>query len=176
MGISDISGRLLPIPSAGGGSVDAAQPSRSLAVPLIRERPNESSRELLFQAYGNLAAAQANFGTLTNAVADQPARYVIPPATRARVDSMLLFCPDMVTDVRPYLFARLLVGGDPIAAWGNVAVFPRAGVAAVDFDLSVFLSAGQVLDVFAKNADATNTHFLGVYLRGWQWSQDYVDG
>lgn len=184
MGISDISGRLIPLPNAGGGTATAAtatpssfaSPTRLVAVPSIRERPNESSQELLVQAYGNLAAGGAAFVALTNAVVASPASFTVPPDSRARIDSMLVFCPDMVSALAPYLFARLVIGGDPAPAWGNVAVFPRSGVAAVEFDLSLFLSPGQKLELFAMNTDLVNTHFVGLYLRGWQWPKDYVDG
>lgn len=179
MGISDISGRPLPSSSNGGGSNSAAafaSPARTVSVPLIRLTPNEISQELVVSGFKSLPAATAAFTVLTDASTGLDMAQRTQQQSKARIESILIFCPDLIADVAPYLFVQLEIGGQPANAWGNIPVFPRAGAASIDFDTAIYLAPDQPFRILARNTDAANAHFVGVYLRGWFWPKDYIDG
>lgn len=169
MGVSDIGGRVIP------GTRGAPSGGRVVSVAPIRERPNEVAQELLFTGTASLAAASAVFIPIPNPLTSDGVFPAIPDQNRAVADSLLIFCPDMVGAVASYLRIRVSVNGQPVPAWGDVPIFPRAGVASVTFDTTIDLSPQAVVSFAGMNADAVNAHFVGIYLHGWMWPKDYVD-
>lgn len=168
---TDLSGRA--IPASANGARSALE--RVIAVPPVRDVPNEQSQEFILSAYGNLASGGAAFVALTDPTTAAAFAGQIPDQYRARIDALLLYCPDMVADVAPYLFAQLTINGQLANAWGNIPIYPRAGVASLAFDTVIDLSPNALIGILAKNTDAVNTHFLGVYLHGWLWPKDLVE-
>jgi hypothetical protein len=150
--------------------------SRVLAVPPVRDVPNEQAIEFLLSAYGDLAAGGSAFLSLTDPQTGNPFAGQVDPQYRGRIDSMLVYCPDMVADTAPYLFASLTIAGQIANAWGFIPVYPRSGVASLTFPTVIDLPPGTQIGIFGKNTDAANTHFLAVYLHGWYWPKDIVEG
>ncbi|MEP6494490.1 MAG: hypothetical protein ABJF01_17530 [bacterium] len=168
---TDLSGR--PIPGSSGGTGPL---SRMVAVPPVRQVPNEVATEFLLTAYANLAAGGATFVPLTDPSTAAAFGPSIPDRSRARIDALTLYCPDMIAAAAPYLFASLAIGQQLASAWGFIPIYPRNGVASIAFDTVIDVAPGQRLGLSAENTDPANTHFLAVYLHGWFWPSDYVDG
>jgi hypothetical protein len=179
MGLTDLSGRSIPSPSAlsngNGGGNGGGDLSRVVAIPPVRQTPNEVAQEFLFSGFANLAAGGVAFVQLTDPVTGLAFAERIPDQSKGRLDSLMIFCPDMVAAATPYLFVQLVLNAQPASAWGFIPVFPRAGVASIEFDTMIDLTPNVVLGLFAENVDAVNTHFVAVYLHGWIWPKDYVD-
>src|SRR6185437_5009903 len=94
MGISDLSGRLIPLASSssnGGGDT-----ARIVAVPPVRDVPNEVAQEFLFSGFANLAAGGVAFMALTDPVTGLAFAERVPDQFRGRIDSLTVFCPDMI--------------------------------------------------------------------------------
>jgi hypothetical protein len=170
--LTDLSGRKLP-PM---GARDAAGVQRVLAVPPVRDMPNEASQELLMTGYSNLAAAGAAFVQLTDPITAAAFADQISAQYMARIDSILFYCPDMVAAVAPYLSAAVRINGQPASAWGNVPLYPRAGVLSLSFETYMVLAPQQTVTLWAMNTDPANTHFFAMYLRGWTWPKDTPEG
>jgi hypothetical protein len=145
----------------------------TLAVPPIFHAANEQATEVLLSAYANVPANGASaFGFAGGGGLS----YTLDQQYVGRIDSVTLFCPDMVTAAAPYLTFHLFVNSLPIEGWSNVYVFPRAGVASVSLDSLIRLPAGGVLQPTINNDDPINAHFVGLYLHGWLWAKDMVQG
>lgn len=168
---TDISGR--PLPTSSSSSLGV---SRVLAVPPVRQAPNEQSTEFLLTGYAQLGAGGANFLTLTDPSTGADFSALVDQAYKGIIDSILLYCPDMVAAAAPYLFAQLTIGGQLAPAWGFIPIYPRAGVASLAFDTVIDLAPAKQLGLFGKNTDAVNAHFLAVYLHGWYWPKDLQEG
>lgn len=171
--IRDLSG--VPIPSRRRGNT-AAGVDRVVAIPPIRDAPNEDAVEFLFSAYATLAAGGAAFVSLTDPQTGANFAQQVPPLSKGRLDSVIVWCPDMVAAAAPYLTAQLMLDGQPAPAWGFVPVYPRSGVASLSFDAEMDLPPGGILGLNGRNTDAVSTHLLVVYLHGWFWSKDLVEG
>jgi hypothetical protein len=143
----------------------------------MRERPSEIAQEFLFPCWANLPAGAApdDFEVLADPIEITRSLPVIPALFRAIADSLIVFCPDMVSAIGPYLFVRVEVNQTPVPGWSNIPIFPRDGAASVSFDTSIDLEPQSQVVIRANNQDAVNTHFVGCYLHGWMWPRDYVD-
>lgn len=164
----DLSGRVLPQSRSAG--ID-----RFLAVPPVRDRPNDDSTELLIAAYRVIAIGVGFQGLFVDALATTTVTQ-FDAQYRSRIDSINVFCPDMVTAATPLIYFQINVNGSLLAAWNNVPIWPRTGIASVTFDAAIIVPPGAKLEIQAANLDGAATHFVGVYLRGWQWSKDLVQG
>jgi len=165
----DISGRDIPARETRGLA-------RTLAIPPVREAPNEYSTELLWSGFSNLAAGGAAFVQLTDPSTSAAFAQQMNPRNIARLSSMMIYCPDMVSDVAPYLFVQMQVAGQNAGAWNFVPIYPRAGVASLTFPMSFDIPAGATVKLFGKNTDAVNAHVLSVYLYGWYWPKSIIQG
>jgi hypothetical protein len=166
---TDISGTV--IPTRQRGTID-----RVVAVPPVRDVPNEQATEFILTGYGNLAAGGVAFVALTDPSTGNPFAARVDPKLRGRVDALLLYCPDMVAAAAPYLFAQLTLGGQLANAWGFVPIYPRNGVASLSFSTVIDLAPNVQIGLLGENTDAVNTHFLAVYLHGWYWPADLQEG
>lgn len=168
--LRDISGRVIPAPAT------KSAVEHVLAVPPVRNVPNEQAIEFIVSGFTTLAIGAVTFGTLTDPQTSAAFAVKLPDNFVGRIDSIFVFCPDMVPATAPYLFWQLLINAQPANAWSSVPVYPRAGVASLTFDAVVDLPANALLQLFAKNTDAANTHFIAIYLHGWYWGVDVVQG
>lgn len=168
---TDISGRTIPARTRTNAGV-----ARTIAVPPVRDVPNENATELLWSGYSSLAAGGAAYVQLTDPQSGAAFSRTLNSRNRGRLSSMLVYCPDMVTAAAPYLFLQLQIIGQPANAWSFVPVYPRTGVASLTFPMATDLPPGANLKLFAENTDAANTHFFAVYLYGWYWPKDLVQG
>lgn len=171
--LHDLAGN--PIAPTSQGATAGTSP-RVLSVPLVRDEPNEQSVEFLYTGYRALAAdtlAPTTLFGFTNS--SGVFGEVIPPQFQARIRSIFIECPDMVAAAVPYLFLSLTINGAPVNAWGQIPIFPMDGLVKITFDdLNIDVAAGQTIGLTATNGDLVNSHFVGVYLHGWQYPKGMV--
>ncbi len=165
----DISGRAIPTRQ------DKSLLERTIAVPPVRDVPNEQSQEFLMSAFALLPLGGAAFVQLTDPTTGNPFAPQVSALYKGRIDQIMIFCPDMVIAAAPYLFVRMTIGNQLANAWGFVPVWPRAGICSLAFDTWVDLGPDQIITLAGENTDAANNHFLGVYLHGWFWPKDIVE-
>jgi len=165
--ITDVSGR--PIPSDYGRSQGAPDIPRVLAQAPVYNQPDAASQEFLFVAIGQFAASTLVFTTMTDGISGGNFNRSIDAQYRARLSTIFITCPDMVTDVTPYLTVRLTVNGQAAPAWGTIPLAPRNGIASLSFETQMLLQPNAQLGLLVQNNDVTNSHFVMVYLYGWQW-------
>lgn len=149
---------------------------RILSIPPVRDVPNEQAVEFTMSAFSNLAAAGTTFIPLTDPSTGAAFVGQIPQVYRGRFAALLLYCPDMVAAAAPYLTFQLTINGQLANAWGQVPIYPRTGIASLSFEMFTDLPPNAKVQLFARNTDPANTHFLGVYLYGWLWPKDLQQG
>jgi hypothetical protein len=165
--ITDVSGRA--IPSDYGRSQGAPDIPRVLAQAPVYNQPDAASQEFLFVGIGQFPASTLVFTAMTDGVNGGVFAPQIDKQYKARMSTLFITCPDMVTDVTPYLTVRLTVNGQAAPAWGTVPLAPRNGIASLSFDTQLLLQPNAILGLLVQNNDVTNGHFVMVYLYGWQW-------